>query len=330
MYIFTSFHYINIFIICILYNFNININLYFLKRNIPSLLKFIFLFKIINTNYLKRKMSDYIIYSNKIIKKEFIKALSLQKHSNRFINYLNKHFSDKILDKYALFSIITMLLVAKYEEEYAIKIVDDYIKLFYYLIDSTLENHEILTIMDQYSESTYNLIKNPTKLKINKDTYNYLYIISYKNHDFDIQQEMENRIATGELIYIDRNNYVNKIIKKYELINDPNINREYLFEYKNDQDLSKCIAIINEIIKNKKIVFYIGATNDPKNRLSDHKKEKGLNNMYLICSCSNKNLTKFVESELIKKFNKRTYNVNQSGGGEGITHENNYIYLMTE
>jgi len=61
--------------------------------------------------------------------------------------------------------------------------------------------------------------------------------------------------------------------------------------------------------------------------------------MYLLCKCETRQKTISLEKKLIKRYYKNNYIQNdieidvlgtiiQGGGGEGITHDVNYIYLL--
>lgn len=107
-------------------------------------------------------------------------------------------------------------------------------------------------------------------------------------------------------------------------------NYTYLIDY---TDLKKsynyCRDIIVKLKKSKK--FYIGCTENPQDRLNDHYNEKKMKTMYVLCKIENRKKAISLEKKLIKKFkkNKKTNKcVNQSGGGEGITEEINYIYVL--
>ena len=72
--------------------------------------------------------------------------------------------------------------------------------------------------------------------------------------------------------------------------------------------------------------YYIGATHDPNKRLDAHIKELKMYKMILLCQVPTKKKTISLEKKLILKKNKMM--MNQSGSGEGITEEVNYIYLL--
>lgn len=104
------------------------------------------------------------------------------------------------------------------------------------------------------------------------------------------------------------------------------IHDEFLKDYENAKISYKyCVDKILELKKYKK--FYVGVTHDPKIRLKEHAKEHAMSHMYLLCKVPTKSKTKRLEQKLIKRFNTKM-NINQSGGGEGITEEVNYIYVL--
>ncbi len=119
------------------------------------------------------------------------------------------------------------------------------------------------------------------------------------------------------------------------------IHNDYFFEYDKSniaKNYKQCVQAIMQLKGiNKK--FYIGATHDQQTRLDKHIKEKNMKNMYLLCECPTKLKTIKLEQKLINRFGGKCNNKNnierdnigkiiQGGGGEGITYEKNYIYVM--
>lgn len=106
------------------------------------------------------------------------------------------------------------------------------------------------------------------------------------------------------------------------------IDESHCIEFTNTNDSYRdCVEFILRLKRNRN--FYIGATNDPKDRLDEHIRTKGMKMMYLLC----KNIpgidkTKKLEQKLIKRFINKKHCMNQSGGGEGLTDMYNYIYIL--
>jgi len=100
----------------------------------------------------------------------------------------------------------------------------------------------------------------------------------------------------------------------------------YLLNYTDiDESYKKCVDIIMYLKGHR--LYYIGATNNPEQRLLQHIEEKNMHNMYLLCRVPTQSKTKSLESKLIKRFDNREC-INQAGGGEGITEGENYIYIL--
>jgi len=116
------------------------------------------------------------------------------------------------------------------------------------------------------------------------------------------------------------------------------INKSYEVIYTTKKEARKhAIDKIMELKKYKK--FYIGATSNPEERLLEHISDKKMNTMYILCRTPTKHKTKILEKSLIKRFYKLKNNINdvkldqngniiQGGGGEGITEDTNYIYVL--
>jgi len=104
------------------------------------------------------------------------------------------------------------------------------------------------------------------------------------------------------------------------------VDRTFLKDYETSiKSYRHCTTIIQEQKKSKK--FYIGATQNPDKRLTEHVAEKNMKNMYLLCKVPTKYKTEKLEQKLIKRFN-TDHCINQTGGGEGIEEGINYIYLL--
>lgn len=114
-----------------------------------------------------------------------------------------------------------------------------------------------------------------------------------------------------------------------------------MFEYNNLIDTYRYCVNLIQSLKSKSKKFYIGATHNPNERLEEHIKEKNMKTMILLCKCLSKNQTIKLEQKLIKRYGKNVHIVNdikydededdniiQGGGGEGIIHDKNYIYLL--
>lgn len=114
---------------------------------------------------------------------------------------------------------------------------------------------------------------------------------------------------------------------------------DYLSDYVDANNAYKtCVKQIQQL-KGKSKKFYVGATHAPEERLKDHIENKKMSSMYLLCKCETRNKTISLEKKLIKRYHKNKYiqndietdalgNIIQGGGGEGITHDINYMYVL--
>lgn len=91
---------------------------------------------------------------------------------------------------------------------------------------------------------------------------------------------------------------------------------------------SKCTKIINKLLPSPNTYFYIGTTHNPKERMQKHILEKDMHDMHIICEVDGIDNAIDLERSLIKKFRSSNRLLNDSVGGEGITQERNYIYLL--
>lgn len=105
------------------------------------------------------------------------------------------------------------------------------------------------------------------------------------------------------------------------------INYDYCNEFTNVNDsYQDCVAKIMKLKHSKK--FYIGATNDPRDRLLDHINKKKMEMMYVLCkNIPGKDKPIKLEKQLIERF-KIQKNLNQTGGGEGIVDDYNFVYIL--
>lgn len=101
-----------------------------------------------------------------------------------------------------------------------------------------------------------------------------------------------------------------------------------------------CKKQISSLKKSKQ--FYIGATYDYQERFLEHMEDKEMYNMYVLTQAKTKFKSQNIEKKLIKKFckninNKKYINrvefdenneILNGGGGEGIIHDYNYIYIL--
>lgn len=110
-----------------------------------------------------------------------------------------------------------------------------------------------------------------------------------------------------------------------------------MVDYDNSKTFYKyCVECIKSI-KNKKM-FYIGATSNCENRVLEHKKDKNMQTMMVLCKVPTKNKTSKLESKLIKRFASKLLqnivkydesgNIIQDGGGNGLIDGINYIYVL--
>jgi len=126
--------------------------------------------------------------------------------------------------------------------------------------------------------------------------------------------------------YFETNSQYNTIIYDDECNIEGVIYFDLFVKYTNYKDtLNNCIYTIINYLINK--YNYIGATHNLEDRLWYHMHNKGMNNMIVLTYAPTKNISIRLEKDLIKYF-KKVNNLNQSGGGEGIKYENNFIYVM--
>lgn len=103
------------------------------------------------------------------------------------------------------------------------------------------------------------------------------------------------------------------------------------------EDYKHCVNQILSLKKEKK--FYIGATYNYEERFLDHMVNKNMFNMYILTQCKTNSKSKKLEQKLIKRFGKLKKNMNyveydekgnilNGGGGEGLVHDENYIYIL--
>lgn len=114
----------------------------------------------------------------------------------------------------------------------------------------------------------------------------------------------------------------------------------YLYNYADtyylDDGIKHCVEQIKNLKKSKK--FYIGATHNYKERFLEHMENKKMYNMFILTLAQTYSKSKKMEQKLIKRFgskkllNKVEYddngNILNGGGGEGLTHDKNYIYVL--
>jgi predicted GIY-YIG superfamily endonuclease len=108
------------------------------------------------------------------------------------------------------------------------------------------------------------------------------------------------------------------------------IHSTYFTEFSNINDTYReCVKNIIQLKKTR--LHYIGATNNPEERIDRHIEEKKMKNMYLLTKTRNKIQAEKLEKKLIERFKRESNSnkcINQSGGGEGIIEGENYIYLL--
>lgn len=105
------------------------------------------------------------------------------------------------------------------------------------------------------------------------------------------------------------------------------INRENIELFSNLKDSYRhCCKTILELKKSKK--FYIGATENPDERLGDHEEGKGMHKMYLLCYVKNGNKARKLEQKVIGRFLGKKNCKNESKGGEGLNDGPNFIYVL--
>ncbi len=116
------------------------------------------------------------------------------------------------------------------------------------------------------------------------------------------------------------------------------IHFDNFMDIQNVEDGNKhCREQILSLKKSKQ--FYIGATFDYQERFLEHMENKEMYNMYVLTQSKTNLKSKKIEQKLIKRFGKNKNNLNKveydnngnilnGGGGEGIIHKNNYIYIL--
>lgn len=103
--------------------------------------------------------------------------------------------------------------------------------------------------------------------------------------------------------------------------------RKYLKKFVNIKtSYNYCVKTIIPLKKTKQ--FYVGATAWPNYRVEDHKAEKKMGKMFLLCETPTLPITMQMEQKLIKRFIGKKYNLNKSDGGEGLTRQRNFIYIL--
>jgi hypothetical protein len=121
-----------------------------------------------------------------------------------------------------------------------------------------------------------------------------------------------------------------------------NKNGKIHFEnYKNTKNVEDGYKHCKEqilLLKNNK-KFYIGATHNYEDRFLEHMENKNMFNMFILTQAQTNLKSKKLEQKLIKRFGKQNNNLNKveydidgnilnGGGGEGIIHDKNYIYIL--
>ncbi|AYV76524.1 MAG: hypothetical protein Terrestrivirus8_17 [Terrestrivirus sp.] len=115
------------------------------------------------------------------------------------------------------------------------------------------------------------------------------------------------------------------------------VNNQLLTEFNDLQSAYKyCKQKIIELKGSK--FFYIGGSHDPEKRCADHKIEKGMETMYLLCKTQTKHDAKMLEKKLVKRFKDNIHIVNTIkydnegkpilNGGFGLIEGINYIYVL--
>ena len=117
----------------------------------------------------------------------------------------------------------------------------------------------------------------------------------------------------------------------------------YFFEFTNSKSsYNTCIKKIKEIKRDyRKKDFYIGATHDYEERFKEQMNDKKMYKMFLLTLIPTLNKSKKIEQKLIYRYrvNKHLKNkvlidsnnnkiIIQGGGGEGLIHKKNYIYIL--
>lgn len=92
------------------------------------------------------------------------------------------------------------------------------------------------------------------------------------------------------------------------------------------ESYTHCVKTI--ITQKRSRKFYIGATAWPTYRVEDHKLEKKMSSMVLLCETPSLKISSLMEQKVIKRFIGKKYNMNVADGGEGLTNERNYIYVL--
>ena len=112
------------------------------------------------------------------------------------------------------------------------------------------------------------------------------------------------------------------------------------FRSYNKNILKYCTNTIQEL-KYKTKKFYIGVTHNPDERIVEHIRNKKGNVMYILTETNTIPRAADLEKKLIMYFKKEKNIMNdikispenpekitQGGGGEGIIHKKNYVYVM--
>jgi len=92
-----------------------------------------------------------------------------------------------------------------------------------------------------------------------------------------------------------------------------------------------CVKSIEKITKNGMKKCYIGITYNPRKRLKSHKNDESCKDLRCMClldegiTCE---YAKLLETLLILKFDDYPWLTNETYGSEGITHNDNYDYIM--
>lgn len=87
-----------------------------------------------------------------------------------------------------------------------------------------------------------------------------------------------------------------------------------------------CKKIIIDLKRSRH--FYIGVTNDPTRRLKEDFENHNMETMYVLTKTNKMKQSIKLEQELIKLFIETKFNINQSGGGEGIKYDEMFVYVL--
>jgi predicted GIY-YIG superfamily endonuclease len=105
------------------------------------------------------------------------------------------------------------------------------------------------------------------------------------------------------------------------------ITRKYIQEFTNlKSSYNYCVKTIISLKRTRK--FYIGATSNPKYRLRQHREERGMSSMVLLCHAKSLQDTVKLEQKLITRFINKKHNINSAEGGEGLINQSNFIYVL--